>query len=401
MANSRYAAVFGRNPALSIAELSAVGAAHGFSVAPLGTYAAALDGFDLALADRFGAVTKVVELLGTAASTNAALEQLADSVPEMPTGKLIFGISSYGSPSSTELTNKMRELLSRRGVKHRYMAKRLGKSGRPSDGELSAVQVKHNKLLTKGHDWCLFQAADGWHYGRTVWVYDFEGFGRRDYDKPRSDSRRGMLPPQLARTMVNLATGGDSAQSVCDPFCGSGNLLLESVALGHRTVGSDLDEAAVADSRQNLEWLGGPGEWDVTAADATAELPGDPVDAIATEGYLGQLVNPSTTDQTIEVEATQVEALQQKFFRQAAKVLRPGRRLVITWPIWRLRDGGERAAQRQLAPSLIDQVKSLGYTVVRPVSPAFRPTELTKRNSIAVSRPAQRVIHELFIFERT
>ena len=392
-APTRYAAVFGRNPALSIAELSAVGAAHGFSVAPLGKYAAALDGFDLALADRFGAVTKVVELLGTAASTNAALERLADSVPEMPTGKLIFGISSYGSPSSTELTNKMRELLSRRGVKHRYMAKRLGKSGRPSDGELSAVQVKHNKLLTKGHDWCLFEADGEWHYGRTVWIYDFEGFAKRDYDKPRSDSRRGMLPPQLARTMVNLATGGDSAQSVCDPFCGSGNLLLESSDLGHRTFGSDISEKAVEDSRKNLEWLG-TDNWDVTVRDATTTLPDDPVDAIVTEGYLGQLVNPNTTDQTLEVEAKQVEALQLKFFEQAKPVLKPGSRLVITWPIWKL-------SHSQLELPLVDQVKALGYTVVRPVPPAFRPTELTKRDSIAVSRPNQRVIHELFIFERT
>ena len=363
-------------------------------MAPLGQYAAALDGFDLGLADRFGAITKVVELLGVASSTQAALEQLADSVPEMPTGKLIFGISSYGAPSSTELTNKMRELLQKRDVKHRYMAKRLGKSGRPADGELSAVQVKHNKLLTKGHDWCLFQAADGWHYGRTVWIYDFEGFAKRDYDKPRSDSRRGMLPPQLARAMVNLGTGGDAATSVYDPFCGSGNLLLESAALGHRTFGSDLAEAAVADSRKNLEWLGGPGKWDVTVRDATTARPGDPVDAIVTEGDLGQLVNPNTTDKTMEVEAQQVETLQLKFFEQARKTLQPGGRLVITWPIWRL-------AHSQLELPLVDRVKALGYTIVRPVPPAFRPTELTKRGSIAVARPTQRVIHELLIFERT
>ena len=394
MPSSRYAAVFGRNHALSIAELSAVGAAQGFSVAPLGKYAAELTGFNLKLADRFGAVTKIVELLGVAPSTQAALERLADSVPEMKTGKLVFGISSYGSPSSTELTNKMRELLDKRGVKHRYMAKRLGKSGRPADGELSAVQVKHNKLLTKGHDWCLFEAAGRWHYGRTVWIYDFEGFGKRDYDKPRSDSRRGMLPPQLARTMVNLGTGGDAATSVYDPFCGSGNLLLESVALGHRTFGSDLAEAAVADSRQNLEWLGSPGKWDVAVIDATTNLRSDPVEAIVTEGYLGQLVNPNTTDRTMEVEASQVEALLLKFFERARQTLHPSGRLVITWPIWRL-------AHSQLELPLVDRVKALGYTVVRPVPPAFRPAELTKRDSIAVSRPTQRVIHELFIFERT
>lgn len=402
MSNSRYAAVCGRNPALSIAELSAVGEAQGFSVAPLGRYAVQLDGFDLALAGRFGAVTKVMELIGVVPSADAAIRKIAGTVANPRTGKVIFGISSYGSRTATELTNRMRELLDKRGIKNRFMAKRLGKSGRVPDGELSAVQVKHNKLITKGHDWCLFEAADGWHYGRTVWVYDFEGFAQRDYDKPRSDSKRGMLPPQLARTMVNLATGGDGTKSVYDPFCGSGNVLLESVALGHRTFGSDLDEAAVADSRRNLEWLGGlvetSGQWDVAVADATKPLIVNRADSIVTEGYLGTLIAANTKDRTIESEAKTVESIVLKFCEQAQKTLQPGSRLVMTWPIWRLAGSGGRG---QLALPLVDRVKSLGYTVVRPVPPAFRPAELTKRDSIAVSRPKQRVIHELFIFERS
>lgn len=415
MSDSRYAAIFGRNPALSIAELFAVGAAQGFSVTPLGRAAARLDGFDLKLADRFGAITKVVELIGTAPSADAAIRQLAGTVTKPRTGKVIFGISSYGSRAATELTNRMRELLDRRGVKYRFVGggSGSGSGGRRSAAALSAVQVKHNKLITKGHDWCLFEAADGWHYGRTVWVYDFEGFAHRDYDKPRSDTKRGMLPPQLARTMVNLATGGDVAKSVYDPFCGSGNVLLESVALGHRTFGSDLDEAAVTDSRKNLEWLDGlaktsghrdsdergdgSGQWDVAVTDATKDLPAGRGDAIVTEGYLGQQVAANTKDRTIESEAKTVESIVLKFCEQAARTLKPGSRLVMTWPIWRL--GGSNG-RGQLALPLVDRVKALGYAVVRPVPREFSPAELSDRDSILVSRPNQRVIHELFIFER-
>lgn len=390
----RYAAVFGRNPALSVAELSVVGAAQEFSVAPLGTYAALLEGFDLTAANRFGAITKIIELLGAAVSADAAIRELAGTIAKPKTGKVIFGISSYGSRDATSLTNRMRELLDKRGIKNRFMAKRLGKSGRTPDGELSAVQVKHNKLITKGHDWCLFETPDGWVYGRTVWVYDFEGFGHRDYDKPRSDSKRGMLPPQLARTMVNLGTGGDPTTSVYDPFCGVGNVLLESVDLGHQTFGSDISEQAVADARKNLEWLKGSGAWEVAVADATQELPDNPVGAIVTEGYLGTLVAGNTKDQTIESSAREVESITLKFFAQAAKTLKPGKRLVMTWPIWKLSRG-------QLALPLVDRVKALGYTIVRPVPPTFSKVEVTDRDSITVSRPKQRVIHELFIFERT
>lgn len=393
-----YAAVFGRTPALSVAELSAIGTTQGFSVAPLGQYAAVLEGFDPALADRFGAVTKVVELLGAAASADEAVRRLAGGVTKPRTGKVVFGISSYGSTPATPLTNRMRHLLDKRGIKNRFMAKRLGKSGRVPDGELSAVQVKHNKLIAKGHDWCLFETPDGWAYGRTVWVYDFEGFGRRDYDKPRSDAKRGMLPPQLARTMVNLATGGDPATSVCDPFCGVGNVLLESVELGHRTFGSDISEQAVADARRNLEWLDAettkPGEWSVAVADATAGLPSGPVGAIVTEGYLGTLVAGNTADRTIESNAAEVGSIVPKFFEQARKTLRPGGRLAMTWPVWKRSRG-------RLRLELVDRVKALGYTIVRPVPPAFSFPDVTDRDSILVARPTQRVIHELFVFERT
>jgi SAM-dependent methyltransferase len=394
MTNSRYAAVFGRNAAVSVAELAAVGAAQGFNVSPLGEYAALLEGFDLQLADRLGAITKVVELSGAAASSEEAIKQLAGAVKKPATGKVIFGISSYGSKPATGLTNQMRNILDKRGIKNRFMAKRLGKSGRPSDGELSAVQVKHNKLITKGNDWCLFETTDGWVYGRTVWIYDFEGFGHRDYDKPRSDSKRGMLPPQLARTMVNLATGGDPAKSVYDPFCGVGNVLIESADLGHRTFGSDISEKATSDARKNLEWLKPNAKWDVSVIDATKDLLADHIDAIVTEGYLGTLIAANTKDSTIESTATEVESITLKFFEQARKILESGDRLVMTWPKWRLKHS-------DLALPLVDRVKALGYTVVRPVPEAFRLPELTKRHSIDVSRPTQRVVHELFIFERT
>ncbi|MEX1113318.1 MAG: hypothetical protein WED32_02610, partial [Patescibacteria group bacterium] len=60
MTSPTYAAIFGRNPALTVAELTALSETHGFAIRPLGKYAVELDGFDPALADRSGAVTKLI-----------------------------------------------------------------------------------------------------------------------------------------------------------------------------------------------------------------------------------------------------------------------------------------------------------------------------------------------------
>lgn len=376
MPQKRYAAVLGRNKALSAAELAAIG-----NVSPLNAQAVFTE-ISLEQAERLGGTTKFVELAGTAATTEEAITALSQTVES--TTKVSFGISVYGSAPANSLAKSMKRALKERGISARFV---LGKQ------ELSTAQVHHNRLIGDGYEWCLFETPDGWHYGRTVWIPDFEGFARRDYKKPRSDAKRGMLPPQLARTMVNLATRGDASLSVLDPFCGVGGLLLESVTLGHQTVGSDVDRDAIDDARKNLEWLDGKAQWELAVTDAATELPKGQPGAIATEGTLGAAVRHSMTDADLEAEAERVAVLLKRFFKQAAGALQPGGRLVITLPAWKLHSGLKRL-------ELVDQVTPLGYTVIRPLPKGFSFLEATDRDSIDVSRPNQRVIHELFIFER-
>lgn len=404
VAAETYAAVFGRNPALSVAELHALSGRHGFSIAPLGSYAVELTGFDPKLADRLGATTKLLRLRpGTSRDARAALEAEAAKVPE---GKLTFGVSSYASDKATPLATHVKRFLRSRGVQPRFVGRPKGKSGRPEDGELSAVQVQHNELISPGADWGVFETPEGYRVGRTVWVYDFEGFAARDYDKPAADAKRGMLPPQLARTMVNLATQGDPKLAVYDPFCGVGNLLMESLLLGHRTSGSDITPDAVDAAGRNLGWLRGRHprlpESDVSVRDATTELPvgrdaaGRTV--LATEGYLGTPLRGGADARDMEREAKFAETMTEKFLRRAADFLRAsqtGGRLVLTLPAWRV-----PKSRKLIRLRTIDRAERLGYAVIRPVPDGFDRPELTKRDSIDVSRPKQRVVHELFILEK-
>ncbi|HEY8109003.1 MAG TPA: hypothetical protein VIF43_03270 [Patescibacteria group bacterium] len=398
MASVTHAAVFGRNPALSVAELHALSGRHGFGIRPLGKYAAELTGFEPKLAERLGSVTKLFELRPDVyRDARAGLEAAAAAVPAE--GKFAFGVSSYANDKATPLAMHVKRFLKERGVRSRSVGKPKGKSGRPEDGELSAVQVRHNGLISPGADWGVFGTDDGYHVGRTVWVYDFEGFGARDYDKPVADAKRGMLPPQLARTMVNLATQGDPGLAVYDPFCGVGNLLLESLLLGHRTIGSDITPDAVDAARRNLAWLRERHpklpESEVSVRDATGELPAGSSSAIATEGYLGSPLRESAKAGDMGREATFVETMVGKFLQRAADSLPSGRRLVLTLPAWRT--PGSRTPIRI---TTIDQAERLGYAVIRPLPEGFSFPELTDRDSIDVARAKQRVIHELFILER-
>lgn len=380
-----FAAVFGRNPALSTAELWALGQAHGFDVQPLGRFGAALsDTFELPVADRLGATTKVVELADdTAPDAETAVKRLVGGAPS--DGKVTFGISAYGKVSASSLTKLALGAFAARGVKTRYIAKHEGKTG---GGELSAVQVHHNKLVRKGFDWCVFETSEGWRYGRTVWVYDFAGFARRDYDKPASDTKRGMLPPQLARTMVNLSA--QKTETVADPFCGVGNLVMESVLLGHATVGTDIDAAAIKDAERNLAWLRAETSALLLVADATKPSTWS-ADAIATEGYLGSLIRQSMNERQIEQEIEDVERIMTAFLRSGTDGVT---RVVLTLPAWRLSSGELRRLR------LVERVEEFGYTKVRPLPPEWRLPGLTPRDTIDVARPKQRIVHELLILEK-
>ncbi len=243
---------------------------------------------------------------------------------------------------------------------------------------------------------CIFSTSSGFRAGHVVWIYDFEGFSHRDYDKPAADTVRGMLPPQLARVMLNLATGGQGA--IYDPFCGVGALLIESTLLGHRSFGSDLDPQAIAGANQNLAWSAreypDSATYDLTVHDATTPLPsGEPVQLV-TEGYLGELVQPTWSDAELESRAQAVGQTLEAFLNRAGESQSPGQRLVITLPVWRLRRGLRRL-------SVVDRAEKYGYTKVRPLPQDMKLPGLTDRDTIDVARPQARVIHEIAILERT
>jgi tRNA G10 N-methylase Trm11 len=62
------------------------------------------------------------------------------------------------------------------------------------------------------------------------------------------------LPSQVARALVNLVS--PPAQSILDPCCGTGSILLEAQALGLEACGIDWNPRMVGISRKNLSFFG-------------------------------------------------------------------------------------------------------------------------------------------------
>jgi len=67
------------------------------------------------------------------------------------------------------------------------------------------------------------------------------------------------IHPRIARSMVNLANCSPN-DTVLDPFCGTGGILIEVADMGMKAKGIDLLEKMVVNSRGNLEYFGLKGE---------------------------------------------------------------------------------------------------------------------------------------------
>jgi tRNA (guanine10-N2)-dimethyltransferase len=88
------------------------------------------------------------------------------------------------------------------------------------------------------------------------------GIKKADLDTSHFQQRRGhlrpflspiTLHPKIARAMVNLSQV-KKQQTLLDPFCGTGGILLEAGFIGAQIIGSDIEQKMIEGSQKNLEF---------------------------------------------------------------------------------------------------------------------------------------------------
>ncbi len=146
-----------------------------------------------------------------------------------------------------------------------------------------------------------------------------QGWARR---RPRSRAffHPSAIFPKLSRALVNLS-GVQEGETLLDPFCGTGSLLIEGCIVGATPIGIDLARKMVRGARRNSlkyeqDWLG------VVRADARS-LPIRAVSAIATDVPYGRASSAAGVE-TAEIVRFLLEG--------APRVLPAGRKLVVMHP---------------------------------------------------------------------
>lgn len=139
--------------------------------------------------------------------------------------------------------------------------------------------------------------------------YDVRNPGKREFFHP------GVMMPRMARTLVNIAHA-QYGDTLLDPFCGTGGILIEADLLGMHAVGSDFDPLMINGSRINLPSAS------LMMADAT-HLPftDNSIDSVVTDFPYGQSVCIKKDDSMDKLYAASLDEIR--------RVLKKGRRAVV------------------------------------------------------------------------
>lgn len=376
--------VFGTHPEISLAELKAV-----FHVEkPLLTGSLAIiepkEWDDEDVQNRLAGVVKLGDVIDELPVDALNEKILADHIEVRPRSeRVLFGMTIDGG------TSKDRAALKHLPIRLKRELQERGKSVRwvtGDQGVLSPAAVSKLALTSDGYDFVIAIHGKTAYIGLTKQVQNIDNWSLRDFGRPFRDAKTGMLPPKLARMMVNLA---QPKHALLDPFCGGGTVIMEG-ALLHKNlflVGSDIDARQIAGAQENTEWLmrkellDRPSaeriDWKICPAqEINKHLLGKQFDAIVTEGYLGTPLSGHESTSVLEKEQAIIEHLWEETLPVLASLQPAGSRLVAIWP---------------------DLVASHGVYSINPIKAAQEAGYRLESKPLIYARPEQHVRRKIVI----
>lgn len=359
----KYLAVLGRQPEISIAELSALFSDVKKINNSLATFTA--DSVDI---DRLGGSIKIAVKLDV--SPLEYLQKIED-------GKITIGISDYskGSSARTAKTEalKLKQILVRHGRSVRVVESH--------DKALPTATSLHNGLSGKNTKKCeLIKVDKDWY--RVVGVQNIDAYTKRDQARPARDAKVGMLPPKLAQILINLCGPLPAGSRILDPFCGTGVVLQEALLMGYTAYGTDLSERMVEYTSRNLNWLSSEratlapvvtglaaparhpsrcssdSQFQVSVGDATNFKWELPIDAVACEGYLGAPMSQVPPEIKLKDQKHECSSIILGFLKNLSGQIKSGTPVVIAAPAWLRNDGSYSRLD------IVDEIENMGYNVM-------------------------------------
>ena len=283
----------------------------------------------------------------------------AEGIWPNPKGRRIrYGVSTYPILSGRseglnyrKFTQRMNEqlkkwLLEREARRADYYS--YDEPDRRVSGRLNVAlwpkSIQKNNLLTPPNAEIVAAFTEKRVYlCKTLIVYDSVLQQYRDESRPFISAEIS-TSPKVCRSLITLS-GARPGDTILDPFCGTGTLLMEAALLGMTCIGVDVDGDQVQGAKTNLKWLGQDlGQnlsFTVVRGDARelSRLIKGQVDAVAFEPHLGRVYSEKPDRQSAIEEIQDLTQLYRAALTEAAKILRPDGRIAMTLPVINTKNG--------------------------------------------------------------
>ncbi|KKQ27817.1 MAG: hypothetical protein US42_C0005G0042 [Candidatus Magasanikbacteria bacterium GW2011_GWC2_37_14] len=321
-------------------------------------------------------------------------------ITNCPTGKIEYSLNDQ------RLALELKKALKTNGYSVRYIEPK------------NTATILYNKLVEKKSDLTVINKQ----IFVTTALQPFEEMAERDYQRPDSDDLSGMLPPKLAKIMINLAlspfyqegaglpdmpsrqAGGVAEGAgviknkiLLDPFCGSGTILNEATLMNfNNLIAADISEKAVVDSEKNFLWL--KEKYNLKnigcqfiisdATQLTKKIKNNSVTLIVTETYLGKPLTGRENKNQLEKQLTELKSLYLKACQEFYKILEPQGVIVIAIPKFKI-------GNDWLAINWEKDLKKIGFEIM-----PFR-VETQNFASLLYHRPNQHLGREIYRFKKS
>lgn len=392
----KYFFILGNNPALSVAEISAV-----FSNAK--NLELLNESILILETEKFDAKEKIKQLGGTIKigiiTSETSQKKLQEEINKLTDKKkketkFNFGFSFYGAGKTNPKVIGMetKKHLREQGISCRWVTSK--------EKSLSSVVVEQNKLTKTGIEINIIKKDNHFLIGETLAVQPFKELSYRDYSRPARDDKSGMLPPKLAQIMINL-TGlppyeGEikGGHVLLDPFCGSGTIITEAMLMGYQNlIGTDLTERSIQDTQTNIDWIQDKFKiknlklkiFQLDATKLSSEIESESIDAIVTEPYLG----PQRGKIELKKIIKELEDLYSKTINEFEKILKKDGTVVMLFPVF--------YNKYFINPKLGN------FKIQNPIPEKLKRNKnihLTNRNTIIYGREGQKVWREIVILKK-
>lgn len=350
-----------------------------------------------AIQARLAGVVKTGDIFASFPVAPFQASDLADLIDALPRGnKVIYGLTLFGGTKEKnqlkQLPIQLKRVLQERNRSVRWF---MG-----DKGTVSSAAVAKLDLIQKGYDFQIILQGGKVHVGLTTHVQDLDAWSFRDFGRPFRDATTGMLPPKLARLMVNLAGAETTNKKLLDPFCGGGTVLMEAALVGYaHLIGSDIDARQIGGSKQNTKWLveenilTNPQEKEVTflvqPIETLTSAVSGPIDTIVTEGFMGKPLNGNESQQWLTQQKRELEALWDRSFTTFTTLQSLGGTVVASIPRHRVQGGMITIDADQAAAKH-------GYTRINPLESWHQDA-----TEMSYAREDQRVERRICVWKKT